>query len=143
MAPLHRNLGAHLWKGMEPWQVMASFMGKATSPDRRPGRDAALRPAGPGRLQPAQPHPGQLPGGHRDGVRREVPRRGQGVPGVLRRRVDLAGGLPRVAVDRERAEAAERLRHREQPVRLLHAAAADVELGERSRSRRWPTASRG
>ena len=68
--------------------------------DRRPGRHPALRPARPGHLQPAQPHPGQLPGGHRDGLRREVPRRGQGVPGVLRRRVDLAGGLPRVADDR-------------------------------------------
>ena len=97
---------------------------------RRPGRHAALRPAGPGHLQPAQPHPGELPGGHRDGVRREVPRRGPGVPGVLRRRVDLPGRLPRGAVDRERAEAAERLRDREQPVLLLDAAAADVELGD-------------
>jgi TPP-dependent pyruvate/acetoin dehydrogenase alpha subunit len=40
MAPLHRNLGAHLWRGMEPWQVMASFMGKATSPTG--GRDGTL-----------------------------------------------------------------------------------------------------
>src|SRR5688500_19378586 len=40
MAPLHRDLGAHLWRGMEPWQVMASFMGKATGPTR--GRDGAL-----------------------------------------------------------------------------------------------------
>src|SRR3954452_397196 len=40
MAPIHRNLGAHLWKGMEPWQVMASFMGKATSPTG--GRDGTL-----------------------------------------------------------------------------------------------------
>ena len=32
LAPLHRDLGAHLWRGLEPWQVMASFMGKATSP---------------------------------------------------------------------------------------------------------------
>jgi pyruvate dehydrogenase E1 component alpha subunit len=40
MAPLHRNLGAHLWKGMEPWQIMASFMGKATSPTG--GRDGTL-----------------------------------------------------------------------------------------------------
>jgi TPP-dependent pyruvate/acetoin dehydrogenase alpha subunit len=23
LAPLHRDLGAHLWRGMEPWQVMA------------------------------------------------------------------------------------------------------------------------
>lgn len=40
MAPLHRNVGAHLWRGMEPWQIMASFMGKATSPTG--GRDGTL-----------------------------------------------------------------------------------------------------
>ena len=40
MAPLHRNLGAHLWRGMEAWQIMASFMGKATSPTG--GRDGTL-----------------------------------------------------------------------------------------------------
>src|SRR5918912_680177 len=37
--------------------------------DRRTRRDAALRPAGPGLLQPPQPHPGQLPGGHGHGLR--------------------------------------------------------------------------
>jgi TPP-dependent pyruvate/acetoin dehydrogenase alpha subunit len=40
MAPIHRDLGAHMWRGMEPWQVMASFMGKATSPTG--GRDGTL-----------------------------------------------------------------------------------------------------
>src|SRR3954467_14460797 len=40
MAPIHRDLGAHLWRGMEPWQVMASFMGKAASPTG--GRDGTL-----------------------------------------------------------------------------------------------------
>src|ERR1017187_8490903 len=40
LAPLHRDLGAHLWRGMESWQVMASFMGKATSPTG--GRDGSL-----------------------------------------------------------------------------------------------------
>src|SRR6478736_747281 len=40
MAPIHRDLGAHLCRGMEPWQVMASFMGKATSPTG--GRDGTL-----------------------------------------------------------------------------------------------------
>ena len=40
MAPIHRDLGAHLYPGMEPWQVMASFMGKATSPTG--GRDGTL-----------------------------------------------------------------------------------------------------
>jgi len=40
IAPLHRDLGVHLWRGLEPWQVMASFMGKATSPTG--GRDGTL-----------------------------------------------------------------------------------------------------
>jgi TPP-dependent pyruvate/acetoin dehydrogenase alpha subunit len=37
---IHRDLGAHLWRGMESWQVMASFMGKTTSPTG--GRDGTL-----------------------------------------------------------------------------------------------------
>jgi TPP-dependent pyruvate/acetoin dehydrogenase alpha subunit len=40
LAPLHRDLGAHLWRGMPPRQVMASFMGKATAPTG--GRDGTL-----------------------------------------------------------------------------------------------------
>src|SRR3954463_10437581 len=40
MAPIHRDIGAHLWRGMEPAQVMASFLGKATSPTG--GRDGTL-----------------------------------------------------------------------------------------------------
>ena len=40
LCPLHRDLGAHLWRGLEPWQVMASFLGKATSPTG--GRDGTL-----------------------------------------------------------------------------------------------------
>jgi TPP-dependent pyruvate/acetoin dehydrogenase alpha subunit len=40
LAPIHRDLGAHLWRGMDPAQVMASFMGKVTSPTR--GRDGTL-----------------------------------------------------------------------------------------------------
>jgi pyruvate dehydrogenase E1 component alpha subunit len=40
LAPLHRDLGAHLWRGMDPAQVMASFLGKATGPTR--GRDGTL-----------------------------------------------------------------------------------------------------
>jgi TPP-dependent pyruvate/acetoin dehydrogenase alpha subunit len=40
LAPIHRDLGAHLWRGLDPAQVMASFMGKATSPTH--GRDGTL-----------------------------------------------------------------------------------------------------
>jgi pyruvate dehydrogenase E1 component alpha subunit len=40
LAPIHRDLGAHLWRGLDPVQVMASFLGKATGPTR--GRDGTL-----------------------------------------------------------------------------------------------------
>jgi len=40
LCPLHRDLGAHLWRGMPPRQVMASFMGKSTAPTG--GRDGTL-----------------------------------------------------------------------------------------------------
>lgn len=38
--PLHRDVGAHLMRGMPPEQIMASFMGKAISPTG--GRDGTL-----------------------------------------------------------------------------------------------------
>ena len=84
MAPIHRDLGAHLWRGMEAWQVMASFMGKATSPTG--GRDGTLHY---GRLDlgiynlPSH-IPANFPVCHRHGVRRQVPRGGQGLPCLLR-----------------------------------------------------------
>lgn len=40
MAPLHRDVGAQLWRGLQPWEVFATYMGKATSPTK--GRDGAL-----------------------------------------------------------------------------------------------------
>jgi TPP-dependent pyruvate/acetoin dehydrogenase alpha subunit len=40
MAPLHRDMGAHLWRGLQPREVIASFIGKVGSPTK--GRDATL-----------------------------------------------------------------------------------------------------
>ena len=40
MAPLHRDMGAHFWRGLQPREVIASFMGKAGSPSG--GRDGTL-----------------------------------------------------------------------------------------------------
>jgi pyruvate dehydrogenase E1 component alpha subunit len=40
LCPLHRDVGAHLWRGMPVWQIMASFLGKATGPTG--GRDGTL-----------------------------------------------------------------------------------------------------
>jgi pyruvate dehydrogenase E1 component alpha subunit len=40
MAPLHRDVGAQLWRGLQPREVFATYMGKATSPTG--GRDGSL-----------------------------------------------------------------------------------------------------
>ena len=40
LAPIHRDMGAHLWRGLDPAQIMASFLGKATAPTG--GRDGTL-----------------------------------------------------------------------------------------------------
>jgi pyruvate dehydrogenase E1 component alpha subunit len=40
LCPVHRDLGAHLWRGMDPAVVMASFLGKQTAPTG--GRDGTL-----------------------------------------------------------------------------------------------------
>ena len=40
LAPIHRDLGAHLWRGLDPAEIMASFVGKATGPTG--GRDGTL-----------------------------------------------------------------------------------------------------
>lgn len=40
LCPLHRDVGAHLWRGMPPEQIMASFMGKSLAPTG--GRDGTL-----------------------------------------------------------------------------------------------------
>src|SRR4051812_8995073 len=38
MAPIHRDLGAHLWRGVGARRGMGSFMGKAPPPTRWAGR---------------------------------------------------------------------------------------------------------
>jgi pyruvate dehydrogenase E1 component alpha subunit len=40
LAPLHRDVGAYLWRGTEPWEVFASFLGRAASATG--GRDTAF-----------------------------------------------------------------------------------------------------
>src|ERR671921_1699267 len=37
LAPIHRDLGAHLWRGMEAGEGMGGFIGEATSPTRGRG----------------------------------------------------------------------------------------------------------
>jgi TPP-dependent pyruvate/acetoin dehydrogenase alpha subunit len=41
--PLHRNMGVHLTRGVEPWRIFANFMGKSDGPAR--GRDGSMHMA--------------------------------------------------------------------------------------------------
>src|SRR5258707_10523930 len=36
-APLHRDMGVHITRGVEPWRIFANYMGKVDGPSR--GRD--------------------------------------------------------------------------------------------------------
>src|SRR4051812_50212436 len=44
MAPIHRDLGAHLWRGLEPGEIMATFIGKGPPPPGGPGGPLHPRP---------------------------------------------------------------------------------------------------
>src|SRR4051794_26037482 len=43
-APLHRNLGLHLYRGVEPWRVLCQYMGRMGGTTN--GRDSNLRTQG-------------------------------------------------------------------------------------------------
>ena len=143
MAPIHRDLGAHLCRGMEPWQVMASFMGKATSPTG--GRDGTLHY---GRLDLVIYNlPSHIPANFpvATGMAFAAKYRGQDRVCLAfcgdgsTSRADFHEALTMASV----AEAAEHLRHREQPVRLLHPDLRCSRTRRRSPTRRSPTAFPG
>ena len=117
--PLHRNMGVHIARGVEPWRIFANYMGRADGPARGQGRKRphgrpasrarrdGLAPAGDaagrGRLRARLPHP-----------------RGEAGRGDLVRRGRL--GARRHARGHElrrRPPAPGRLRLRQQPVGLL------------------------
>ena len=39
--PLHRDMGVHITRGVEPWRIFAQYMGRAGRPDARPRRQRA------------------------------------------------------------------------------------------------------
>ena len=42
-APLHRDMGVHITRGVEPWRILANYMGRADGPTR--GRDGNVHMA--------------------------------------------------------------------------------------------------
>ena len=92
--PLHRDMGVHVTRGVEPWRIFAQFMGREGGPTRgrdgnvhmadqrlghdRDGQPPACDAAGRGRLRARLPDPrgearrGRLVGRGRDGARRRA-----------------------------------------------------------------------
>ena len=133
ICPLHRDLGSFLMKGVEPRVMMSQMFAKTTGLSK--GRDSALHSGvtelgifgNTSMLGANLPVAAGLGLHLQDGEDRQRRRR------LLRRRREQHRRLPRGAELRRRAAAADRLRLREQPVRLL--GAAREEHGDRRRGR--------
>ena len=88
--PLHRDMGVHITRGVEPWRIFANYMGRADGPAK--GRDGNVHMAdiqlglvamvshlpammpGRGRLRPRLPDQGGEAGRRRRGSGRAPPR---------------------------------------------------------------------
>ena len=119
--PLHRDMGVHITRGVEPWRIFANYMGRADGPAQGPRRERphGRRRLGPDRdgLAPARDAPG------RGRLRARLPHpRGEARRGRLVRR-GRRGARRHARVDelRRRAPAARGLHLRQQPVGLLDA----------------------
>ena len=95
--PLHRDMGVHITRGVEPWRIFAQYMGRADGPAQgtrrqrahgrpapraaRDGQPPSGDAAGRRRLRTRLPHPrgearrGRVVGRRRDGARRRARRR--------------------------------------------------------------------
>ena len=126
---LHRDLAAHIIRGVSPARILAQYQGRAAGITRRARRQRALRRPR-ARLRrdglDAARHDACR---HRHGDGVQAARRAPVRDDLVRRRVDLPRRLPRGDELGRRAEAAGRVRAREQPVRLLDAAGQAVRGG--------------
>ena len=123
---LHRDLGAHLVRGVEPPRILAQYMGRASGVTG--GRDGNVHFGDP--ALGCVPMVSMLPDMMCVAAGMAMAFKLRGEPrvraDVLRRRLDVARRLPRGDELGRRAAAAGRVRAREQPVRLLDAAVEAV-----------------
>ena len=133
--PLHRDMGVHVTRGVEPWRIFAQYMGREDGPTRgRDGNvhmaDSNARTAGDG-----QPSAGDAPG--RGRLRARLPHsRGEARRARLVRRGRV--GARRHARGHEPRgcpPASGRVHLRQQPVGLLDADAPRVRVRDARRSR--------
>ena len=140
--PLHRDMGVHITRGVEPWRIFAQYMGREDGPTH--GRDGNVHMADSqlGLIAMVSHLPAMLPVADRLRARLPDPR-GGARRGRLVRRGSL-GARRRARVDdlRRHPQAADGLRLRQQPVRVLDADPLRVRDRARRRPRRRRTASR-
>ena len=134
--PLHRDMGVHVTRGVEPWRIFAQYMGRRGRTDAGQGRQRAH-----GRLPPRPPRDGQPPPRDASGrcrLRARLPDPGGEARRrrLVRRRRLRARRHPRGDEARGRPQAAGRLRLRQQPVGLLDADLPRVRDRARGRPRR-------
>ncbi len=131
--PLHRDMGVHVTRGVEPWRVFAQYMGREDGPTR--GRDGNVHMAVPelGLHTMVVAPPGDAPGGDGHGTRVQGPRRPASRGRLVRRGLRRSRRRARGDELRRRPPAPGRVRLRQQPVGLLD---ADVSLVPRRAHRR-------
>ena len=72
--PLHRDMGVHVTRGVEPWRIFAQYMGREDGPTQRPGRQRAHGRLEARAARDGQPPAGDAPGGGRLRARLPDPR---------------------------------------------------------------------
>jgi pyruvate dehydrogenase E1 component alpha subunit len=124
--PLHRDMGVHISRGVEPWRIFAQYMGRQDGPTH--GRDGNVHMADSqlGLIAMVSHLPAMLPVAT-----------GCALTFRIRDESRVAvGWFGEGASARGDAQASDRLRLRQQPVRVLDAVPSRVRDGARRRPRR-------
>ena len=125
VAPMHRDLGCYLLRGMTPQRIFGNLLGRANGVTG--GRDANLHGMGDlnlGIVGFISHLPHSLPVALGVAMSFTLPRRAARGAGLYRRRRQQRRALSRDAQHGGRLQRAAGRDRREQPVRLFHAAAA-------------------
>ena len=140
--PLHRDMGVHVTRGVEPWRIFAQYMGREDGPTRGRDGNVHMADANLGLIAMVSHLPAMLPVAvgcalafrirEEKRVARRLVRRGR------------RGARRRARGDelRRRAQPARRLHLRQQPVGLLDARPTSATPSSTSPTAPPPTASR-
>ena len=140
--PLHRDMGIHIVRGVEPWRIFANYMGRADGPTKGRDGNVHLADARLGLISMVSHLPAMLPVATGAALAFRIAGRTPGRSRLVRRGRVGTGRLPRVDELRRHPAPADRLRLRQQPVGLLDPDAPRVRDRAPRRPRARRTASR-